>query len=108
MLDVIYEKLLEKVSKYHIKGFSVSPLYNNSFFSKHKHNKFVLTEYISEILLNNFEKFKEIDPDFGMIGLHEDNINGVSSINYDNDNLELAQNNKYKKILDDDWIFKVT
>jgi|LauGreDrversion4_2_1035121.scaffolds.fasta_scaffold42984_1 glycosyltransferase involved in cell wall biosynthesis len=44
-----------------------------------------------DCLLNNFEKFKEIDPDFGMIGLHEDNINGVSSINYDNDNLELEE-----------------
>ena len=60
LLDVIYDKLLEKVSKYHIKGFSVSPLYNNSFFSKHKHNKFVLTEYISEILLNESGKFDVI------------------------------------------------
>jgi GT2 family glycosyltransferase len=44
-----------------------------------------------DCLLNNFEKFKETDPDFGMIGLHKDNISGALSINYDNDNLELEE-----------------
>jgi glycosyltransferase involved in cell wall biosynthesis len=44
-----------------------------------------------DCLLNNFEKFKETDPDFGMIGLHKDNISDTRSINYDNDNLELEE-----------------
>ena len=47
-----------------------------------------------DCLLNNFEKFKESAPDFGMIGLHNDNIiNGLNSnsINSDNDNLELEE-----------------
>lgn len=60
LVDVIYEKMMEKVNKYRIKMISASPLYNKSFFSQHAHNKFALTEYISEILWNEWGKFDVI------------------------------------------------
>jgi len=60
LVDVIYEKMMEKVDKYRIKMISASPLYNKSFFSQHSHNKFALTEYISEILWNEWGKFDVI------------------------------------------------
>lgn len=60
LVDVIYEKMMEKVNKYRIKMISASPLYNKSFFSQHTHNKFALTEYISEILWNEWGKFDVI------------------------------------------------
>lgn len=60
LIDCIYEKMSEKVNKYRLKTVSASPLYNNSFFSQHKHNKFALTEYISEMLSNEWDKFDVI------------------------------------------------
>jgi len=48
------------LNKYRIKMISASPLYNKSFFSQHTHNKFALTEYISEILWNEWGKFDVI------------------------------------------------
>lgn len=47
-----------------------------------------------DCLLNNFEKLKETDPNFGIIGLHNDNIiDGINSnsMNSDDDVLELDE-----------------
>lgn len=60
LIDSIYNKICEKISKYRLKTVSVSPHYNNSFFSPHKHSKYALTEYISETLKNEWGEFDVI------------------------------------------------
>jgi len=57
LLDEIYEVLLKKTSKYNIETVSVSTLFNPSFFSKHKHHKFTLSEYTTDIIKNTYGNF---------------------------------------------------
>lgn len=57
LIDSISDTLLKKISKYDLKTVSVSPFYNSSFFSKHKHYKLVFTEYTVNLLRDEYEYF---------------------------------------------------
>lgn len=60
LIDSIYDTLSDKFQTYNIKTVSISTLYNNSFFSKHHHNKFILSEYTADILKNEHHHFDVI------------------------------------------------
>jgi hypothetical protein len=57
LIDNIYNDLLQKRSKYSLKTVSLSTYYNNSFFSPHFHNKYHLSDYITDILKDDYESF---------------------------------------------------
>jgi GT2 family glycosyltransferase len=74
------------------KNIFVNPAWNMGVTLAKNEYICILNDDISlnvDCLLNNFEKLKETDPDFGIIGLHENNI--VGPINSDNDILELEE-----------------
>lgn len=57
LLDEITEMLSLKMNKYNINTVSVSTFYNASYFSRHNHYKFQLTDYISQILYDKYGVF---------------------------------------------------
>lgn len=57
LIDETREILSQKINKYYLKTISVSPFYNSSFFSKHKHYKLTLTDYTFQMLKEEYEFF---------------------------------------------------
>jgi uncharacterized CHY-type Zn-finger protein len=56
-IDKVYKKLSDKIGKYNVNTVSVTPHYNSSYFSYHKHYKFHLTDYITDIIKNEHGSF---------------------------------------------------
>lgn len=57
LVDMVSDTILTQVSKYRLKTVCLSPLYNGSFFSRHRHNKFVLSDYICSSLAEEYGTF---------------------------------------------------
>lgn len=56
-IDKVYKKLSDKIGKYNVHTVSVTPHYNSSYFSNHKHYKYSLTDYITDIIKNEYGSF---------------------------------------------------
>ncbi len=56
-IDKVYKKLSNKIGKYNVHTVSVTPHYNSSYFSSHKHYKYSLTDYITDIVKNEYGSF---------------------------------------------------
>lgn len=56
-IDKVYKNLSDKIGKYNVHTVSITPHYNSSYFSNHKHYKYSLTDYITDIIKNEHGLF---------------------------------------------------